>query len=179
MNQWRRRSDWSFLVFLAKSDFFESFYITIIEFKIRHLTWKILWTSLSPDHKVELSSKSVNFFDRLDSFIAFSRLFSCKMVLFLIFLFNDNREKIQDFEWKVAASHTQNLANCEFSLRKRRNWICQNQSKAQRMIERMIFASGRGSLNMESWVKRTGISLCICLKGVNEQGGEGVDDSSS
>ena len=32
------------------------------------------------------------------SFIAFSRLFSCKMVLFLIFLFNDNREKIQDFE---------------------------------------------------------------------------------
>jgi len=64
--------------------------------------FQILWTSLSPDQKLELSSNYVNFFDRLDSFIAFSRLFSFFFFLFLIFLFNDNREIFQDFEWFLA-----------------------------------------------------------------------------
>ena len=52
------------------------------------------------DHKLELSSNYVNFFDRLSSFIAFSRLFSCIFFLFLIFLFNDNRVQNQAFDLK-------------------------------------------------------------------------------
>ena len=56
------------------------------------------------------------------------------MVLFRILIFNENREKIQDFEWKVATKWfalliSRALAFSSFELRKRRKNICQNQSK--------------------------------------------------
>ena len=69
---------------------------------IFHDNWvkNISFSSLYPDQKLELESKSVHFFSRLSSFIAFSRLFSCIFFLFLIFLFNDNRVQNQAFDLK-------------------------------------------------------------------------------
>ena len=55
-----------------------SFVIWLFRILIYNDNWvkNISFSSLSPDQKLELESNNVNFFYRLDSFIAFSRLFS-------------------------------------------------------------------------------------------------------
>ena len=55
-----------------------SFVIWLFRIFLFHDNWvkNISWSSLYPDQKLELESNNVHFFYRLDSFIAFSRLFS-------------------------------------------------------------------------------------------------------
>ena len=111
------------------------------------------------DHKLELSSNYVNFFDRLSSFIAFSRLFSCIFLVFRIFLLNENREIFTSFSWKVASSLCQNLAFCSFSLRITRSLITKIHNQSTFFEPYSLFwvslfhnlrtTIGRGSKNIE------------------------------
>jgi len=104
---------WLFLIFLYNDNWVKN----------QAFDFQILWTSLYPDQKVKLSSKSVHFFSRLSSFIAFSRpkdqaFLTFFLWLFRIFLFHDNWVQNQAFDflscYKVVFSSPYQSSPCKF-----------------------------------------------------------------